>query len=59
MLDLHNCTNLRNEDVQHWNETVWRIPEIRLPHRADARAAAAAAAAALGGQGIEVDEKYK
>ena len=54
MLDLHNCTNLRNEDVQHWNETVWRIPEVRLPHGEED-----AGAEATGGRGIEVDEEYK
>jgi len=55
VLDLHNCTNLRNEDVQHWNETVWGIPEVRLP-RGEEDALAAAAAR---GQGIEVDDGYK
>ncbi|KAI9771870.1 MAG: hypothetical protein M1840_001640 [Geoglossum simile] len=55
VLDLHNCTNLRNEDVKHWNETVWGIPEVRLPHEGEG----AGAAAALGGRRIEVDEEYK
>ncbi|KAI9776937.1 MAG: hypothetical protein M1839_009179 [Geoglossum umbratile] len=54
VLDLNNCINLRNEDVRHWNETVWEIPEVRLPHSDED-----GAATTVGDRRIEVDEEYK
>ncbi|KAI9893591.1 MAG: hypothetical protein M1814_006387 [Vezdaea aestivalis] len=49
-LSLHAVSNLDNDTVKKWNDNVWRIPDLTLPHSPDSP---------TGYKDIEVDPEYK